>query len=79
MNGIGSDSATGWRLGLGDFRKMMALIPLDLANIVNSDELLQELQFLVPCIFYPEGAHVKIFLPARPTQGFELTFYGAYL
>jgi hypothetical protein len=35
--------------------------------------------FLVPCIFYPEGAHVKIFLPARPTQGFELTFYEAYL
>jgi hypothetical protein len=47
MNGIGRDSATGWRLGLGDFRKMMALIPLDLANIVNSDELLQELQYFL--------------------------------
>jgi hypothetical protein len=79
MNGIGRDSAPGWRLGLGDFRKMMALIPLDLANIVNSDELLQELQFLVTSIFYPEGPHMKIFFPARPTQGLELTFYEACL
>jgi len=47
MNGIRGVSATGWRLGLGDFRKMMALIPLDLANIVKSDELLQELQYFL--------------------------------
>jgi hypothetical protein len=45
MKGTREGSATGWRLGLGDFRKMMALIPLDLANIVKSDELLQELQY----------------------------------